>query len=129
RPTRDPAGETVKRETANERDGQPDEPSQNARPDGIGAEGGGDASFLFDAHRSLQRVLEHAGEISRFRFAHPSAADLSAPAEILRVDRGRRLDDAVEENGETLLEMGGREFIEALRSLGIQLEADLPFIL
>ena len=77
----------------------------------------------------MERILKDAGEISRFRLAHPTAADGSAAAEILRVNRRRGLNDAVQENGEAFLEMSGREFIETLRSFRIEFEADLPTVL
>src|SRR5439155_17394595 len=101
----------------------------DAGADRIETERRRDAAFFFDADRRLQRILERAGEVARFLFAHPSAADLSAPTKVLRVDRGRGLHVAVEQNREALVEMVSRELVELFCTLAVEFEVHLPLVL
>ncbi len=125
RDVRDHPGEPVIGADEKEGEGETDQTRDDAGPDGIAPEGGGDAAFLFDAHRRLQRVLEHARQAARLLLAEAAGDDGIAAVDRVP-DHGRRLDDAIEDDGEPIPLKLFRDLAERLRAFAVELQLHRP---
>ena len=97
----------------------------NAALDRVAPEAGRDLSFFLDLHRCLQRILQHAGEAARFLFPKLSGNAGTATVNGLP-DIRRRLNHAIEDDGEAMVDMRLSDLAEGLGAFAIEIESDFP---
>ena len=119
-----PANSIVKQH-ANQRDGQPDQTGENAGANRIRTKRWRDAAFFFDAYWRLQRILQHAGQTARFFFAEMSSDD--GVATVNRIANHRRgLNNAIEHDGETMTFVLLGDLAEFFRAFAVEFQLDRP---
>ena len=112
---------------ADQRDDQSDQAGENTRADRIQAESRRDAALFLDAHRCLQRVLEHTRQTAGFFFSKSSRDLRVATVDSILYD-GRRLDDSIKHNRKAMMNMRGCDVAELLGALRIKAQMDYPAI-
>src|SRR4029453_2693968 len=112
-------------EHADHRNEQADQTGQHAAANGIGAQRGRNAAFLFDTNRRLQRVLEDTGKPTRFFLSKTSGDDSVAPINGIANHRGG-LNDAIKDNRESIAFVLLGDLAEFLCAFAVELQLHSP---
>src|SRR5581483_9865427 len=124
RDVRDGAGEEIVNDhEAGDRD-DADDAGLDAAVDRVFAEGGIDVAFVDDLERSLERVLQHVGDVERLLLGIAAFNDAAAAGNFT-ADYRRGLEFTVEDDGELPADVVAGQIGERGRRLIVEHETDL----
>ena len=125
REVRDQSRQSIIDEHTHKRDRESHQTGHDAGTDRVHSERWRNTALLFNAHRCLQRVLEHARQTARFLLFELACDD--GVAAINRVTNHRRgLNHAVEHDRKTVAFVLLCDFAELFRAFAVELELHRP---